>query len=113
MQFQDLEKLQIRLGRRAEEVFIELSAIFKATLRQSDVISARNESIFLMVLTETALPEAQLVGQRLTDEITQLFENNIDYSPVISMVIKQIDKELQVDTLLEQFLEKNVHWWTN
>jgi len=109
MQFPDLEKLQIRLGSRAEEVFIELSAIFKATLRQSDVISARNESIFFMILTETGLPEAQLVAQRLEKAITQLFENNLDYSPTISTVLKQIDHGLQVETMLEEFLEKNVH----
>jgi len=109
MQFPDLETLQIRLGRRAEEVFIELSAIFKSTLRQSDVISARNESIFFMVLTETGLPEAQLVAQRLESAITQLFENNLDYSPIISTALKQIDQGLQVETMLEGFLEKNVH----
>lgn len=109
MQFPDIEKLQIRLGRRAEEVFIELSAIFKSTLRQSDVISARNESVFFMVLTETALPEAKLVAQRLTDAITQLFKSNLDYSPAIATALKPINKELKVDTLLEEFLEKNVH----
>ena len=108
LQFPDLEKLHLRLGRRAEEVFIELSAIFTAILRQSDVISARNESIFFMILTETALPEAQLVSERLTAAIKQLFESNLDYSPLITPKLIKIDEHLQLDKVLEGFLEENV-----
>ena len=109
VQFTDLETLHIRLGRRAEEVFSELSKIFKSILRNSDVISARNESIFYMLLTETDTAGADLVVQRLTTQLTELFQNNLDYAPAITTVVHAIDKTIELDSLLENFLANDVH----
>lgn len=109
LQFTDLENLYIRLGKRAEEVFSELSAIFKSILRQSDIISARNESIFYMILTETDTTQANIAIERLTSGITQLFENNLNYSPNVSTQIEKIDEQLDLERSLEQLLKNNVH----
>ncbi|RLA49835.1 MAG: hypothetical protein DRR42_14755 [Gammaproteobacteria bacterium] len=109
LQFSDLENLYIRLGKRAEEVFSELSAIFKSILRQSDIISARNESIFFIILTETDTAQAKQAIDRLTSGITQLLENNLDYSPEVLTRIEKIDAQLEIDNSLERLLENNVH----
>ncbi len=108
-QFTNLESLYVSLGKRAEEVFSELSAIFKSILRQSDIISARNESVFFMILTETDTAQAKIAIDRLTSGVTQLFENNLDYSPKILTRIEKIDGQLDVEKSLELLLENDVH----
>ena len=108
VQFSNIEALHIRLGMRAGEVFSEISTIFKTILRQSDVVSARNESIFFMLLTETDLVGAQLVADRLSHEVTQLFENNLDYQPTIKTQTTAINDQFKLDATLESFIQHDV-----
>lgn len=56
--FVGLDNLYINLGRKAAQIFVELSAIFKAVFRESDVITAHNESIFFVLMTETSFDNA-------------------------------------------------------
>lgn len=107
IQFHGLDQLYIKLGSKAQEVFAELSAIFKSVLRQSDVITARNESIFFVIMTETREEQASRAVERLREGILLLFENNLDFKPKLLVEIKDINEELSLDNTLEHFLEKN------
>ena len=107
IQFKDLDQLYIKLGSRAQEVFAELSAIFKAVLRQSDVITARNESIFFVIMTETKKQFAHRAVERLQEGVVALFKNNLDFTPEFVVSIESIDGQMDLDKTLECFLESN------
>ena len=107
LQFKDLDKLYIKLGSRAQEVFAELSTIFKAILRQSDVITARNESVFFVIMTETNKQQAERAIERLQEGVVALFKNNMDFSPEIIISIEEINENMNLQMTLEKFLEEN------
>jgi len=101
----DIDKLYMRLGGHATEVFGELSTVFKTVLRQSDVITARNESIFFVIMTETSVKHAERAVERLRDGIGELLTNNLDFTPEMSSLIKSISVDMDLDQTLEAFLQ--------
>lgn len=107
IRFNDLDKLYIKLGSQAREVFLELSIIFKSVLRTTDVISAKNETIFLVLMTETTTEQAETATTRIQQGVVKLFQNNLEFSPQMSTKIYPVDSELDIDLALEEFL-KNV-----
>lgn len=107
IQFRDLDQLYIKLGSRAQEVFAELSVIFKTVLRQSDVITARNESIFFVIMTETGKEHARRAIERLKEGVVALFKNNLDFTPELVVGIEEINEQLELEKTLESFLENN------
>jgi uncharacterized OB-fold protein len=100
----DIETLYIRLGARSAGVFGELSAVFRTVLRKSDVITARNESIFFVIMTETDLKCAQRAVERLREGITELLSKSLDYEPDISTLVKPVSVDMDLDKMLEEFL---------
>lgn len=101
----DIDKLYVRLGGRATEVFGELSTVFRTVLRQSDVITARNESIFFVIMTETSATHAERAVERLREGITGLLANNLDFAPEMSSLIKTVSTDMDLDQTLEAFLK--------
>jgi len=108
IRFHDLDKLYIKLGSRAHDVFYELSMIFKTVLRQSDVITARNETIFFVIMTETSGEHAARAVERLQEGLQALFASNLDFKPEMSVKIEALRAELDIEVTLEGFL-KNDH----
>jgi len=106
--FDDLDQLYIRLGSKAQEVFSELSVIFKTVLRKSDVITAWNESIFFVIMTETNEAQAHRAVERLRDGVMALFKNNLDFAPKFTVSINTIDETMDLDKTLEAFMENHV-----
>lgn len=106
--FNELDNLYIQLGKNAKHVFAELSSIFKAVFRESDVITAHNESIFFVLMTETSLQDAQRGMDRLEESMTALFESNLEIKLQLKTTIMAIDNELNLADTLELFLENSV-----
>ncbi|MBI3773058.1 MAG: hypothetical protein HY272_10220 [Gammaproteobacteria bacterium] len=107
-EFSGLDALYIKLGKRARDVFMELSAIFKSILRRSDVITARNETVFLVVMTETDMDQARLAVGRLEQGIIALFENNLSIKPRLRFQVYALADVSDPQTALEQFLSHDV-----
>lgn len=107
IRFHDLDKLYIKLASKAREVFYELSTIFKSVLRQSDVITAKNETIFFVIMTETSATHAEKAATRLQQGVRALFENNLDFNPEMSIKIKELTAKLDIDSTLEDFLKND------
>ena len=102
--FKELDSLYLRLGKKAQQVFAELSAIFKIVFRESDVITAHNESIFFVLMTETNSESAITAMERLNVSVKALFENNLDVTLDIKTLIKAVDTEIDLGATLESFL---------
>ena len=103
-----LDEIYIKLGSKARDVFQELSAVFKSILRTSDVITAINETLFLILMTETSATNAERALERLQQGVSELMKNNLDISPVFESRTEQLAPDTDVAELLETFLrEKN------
>ena len=108
IRFNDLDKLYIKLGSKAREVFYELSMIFKTVLRTTDVISAKNETIFFVIMTETTTEHAQRATERLEQGVFELFKNNLDFSPEMTTKTYPIIADFNIDLALEEFLNNDI-----
>ncbi|WNO59646.1 diguanylate cyclase domain-containing protein [Rheinheimera sp. MMS21-TC3] len=104
VRFVGLDKIHFELGSKAKQVFFELANIFKGILRETDVITAYNESMFVILMTETSKEKADLALDRLKKAIEQLFNEN--FAQTLNMQIKAINVEpnLKVRQILEEFL---------
>lgn len=105
--FGNLSDLYIKVGKRAGEVFGELSQVFKSVLRKSDVISCHSESVFVLVLTETSVEQAQRALERLEQGISQLLEANMHYRPALNAKACAITPELDADAVVEAVVAGN------
>lgn len=105
LNFHNLDKLYLRIGHRTKDLFGELSAIFRNMLRPSDVISAKNESIFMIIMTETGTEHAGIAVRRLREAIDGLFAENLDTSIELKLTIEQIDLETSLDNQIESVLK--------
>lgn len=103
IQLRDVAQLHAKFGRRAREIFAELSAAFKTMLRDSDVITARNESIFLVIMTQTNEQNARHAAGRLQRSIAELLKNNLQFESEMFVEVRGIDKETNLSRILEQF----------
>jgi hypothetical protein len=101
-----LEEIYLTLGERTSEVYEELANLFYAMLRSSDLISSRNESLFLIMLTETSQQDAKIVEGRLTDGVGELLKASLGASPEILSDIVNVDSSLDMTAYLETFLSE-------
>ena len=104
----DLERLYLQLGNRVAEVFVELSAVFQSVLRRSDAITTRNETLFLVLLTETDPIQAGRAVQRLKEGIAELLASNLDHEPEIIADLEAVDETVDLDESVERFLSQHV-----
>lgn len=83
-----LDNVYETLGKRTEQLFNELSVIFKSVFRESDLITALNESVFLVIMTETSVKNAELAISRLNEALDTLLKSNLEIdkpSPILKL----------------------------
>lgn len=106
VRFVGLDKLHVELGGKAKQIFTELAGIFKSILRETDVITAYNESMFAVLMPETSKDNAELALSRLQKAVDQLFAENFDRSLEVQRQALAVTAELQVRHALERFLNQ-------
>jgi hypothetical protein len=102
--FAELDSVYLELGSRAKQVFSELASIFKAVFRESDVITAYNESMFAILMTETSKANADKALERLSASVTELFDQNFKLKQEMSSKAIALTGELNVKKELEHYL---------
>ncbi|WP_457573348.1 TackOD1 domain-containing metal-binding protein [Desulfolithobacter sp.] len=101
-----IEELYTRLGKRSREIFDEISDAFKTTLRSSDLFTMRNETLFLIILTETTPENGERALKRIEKRIGRLLKSNLDITLDSDFAIWQITPDLDPDTCLEKILSQ-------
>ncbi|WP_375801041.1 hypothetical protein [Salinibacter sp.] len=99
-----LKQLRMELGERSQEVVEEIATAFDNTLRSSDYLSARNESLYLFLLTETGQDGAQRAGERLEENIEGVLSQNLAHPPELNIAVQPLRPGIDLDRLTEQFL---------
>lgn len=102
--FTNLEALFDTLGRKTEQVFKEISAVFKSIFRESDLITAKNESLYAVIMTETSVENANLAIERLDDAIKGLFEGSLDFRLQVNTKITNIIEVDDLDAVIDEFI---------
>ncbi|WP_448556099.1 TackOD1 domain-containing metal-binding protein [Thalassotalea montiporae] len=105
IQLVDLDTIYLSLGNRAKQVFTELAEIFKSVFRESDAITAYNESVFTVLMTETSKENADIAIERLKNSTEMLFAQNFNREQQISFSTSTINGEQDVKQMLENFLD--------
>ena len=101
----DLDQVYLEAGARAKEIFGELGRLFRGVLRDSDVLTARSESVFVILLTETGPDQAQRALERLAARVGELLETNLGRQPEIRSAVYPVGGALDLDASVEQFLK--------
>ncbi|WP_456384963.1 TackOD1 domain-containing metal-binding protein [Desulfolithobacter sp.] len=99
-----IEDLYTRLGKRTRDIFEEISEAFKANLRSSDLFTMRNETLFLIILTETAPENGEQAIERIKKRIGNLIKSNLDMTLDADSAIWLITADLDPDSCLEKIL---------
>lgn len=108
MSLADLDQVYLEAGARAKEIFGELGQLFRAVLRDSDVLTARTESVFVILLTETDVVAAERALERLRERLTGLLEVNLGRDPNIQAQLLAVEEGLDLDDAVERFLKTHV-----
>jgi len=101
-----MERLYTLLGRRTHEVFTEISESFREGLRSSDIFCLRNETLFLIILTETTSENSSIALNRIRERIATLLNNNIGVNIDIGISIEPLSAALDLDLCLEKVLDE-------
>lgn len=99
-----LRQLRTDLGQRSQEVVEEIATAFDNTLRSSDYLSARDESLYLFLLTETDEQGARRAGERLEENIEGVLRTNLERPPQLNIAVQPLRPGMDLDNVAEQFL---------
>lgn len=100
LNFTGIENIYAELGTRGRELFEEVTVAFKTVLRPSDIVTVRNESLFIVLAPETHIGGAERSVERLREAIGRLFDIALENPPTLSATIRAVDSSLDVDSLL-------------
>ncbi|MFB6272581.1 MAG: hypothetical protein ABEL51_06775 [Salinibacter sp.] len=104
-----LNQLRMELGERSEEVIEEIATAFDNTLRSSDYLSARDESLYMFLLTETDQSGARRAGERLENNIEGVLHQNLQHPPELNIAVQPVRPNIELDGLAERFLAVHTH----
>jgi GGDEF domain-containing protein len=76
LQITNFQDVYMQVGERKNELALEMAKIIKDALRKTDVISALNESTFLLLLLETPPEKAKVALERVKVGIGDVLRNN-------------------------------------
>lgn len=102
-----IDQIYGKLGKRAQELFVELSEEFRTGLRNSDVFSVKNETLFLTLLTETSEKKSENAMVRLEKRITELLETNLKMGFIVHFTIQPLSAETDLEGCIETFLQSH------
>jgi hypothetical protein len=103
---EDIDRIYMQAGARAKDIFGELGRIIGASLRPSDVISAYNESLFMILATETPLAGTELMGGRLRERLVTLIKSNFALDPKVRFRGREIDGSGSADSLIDALVNQ-------
>jgi hypothetical protein len=102
-----LKELRMELGERSQEVIEEIATAFDNTLRSSDYLSSRDESLYMFLLTETDQSGARRAGERLENNIEGVLSQNLQRPPQLDIAVQPVHPDIALDNLSEQFLARH------
>lgn len=104
----DMDRIYMEAGPRAKEIFGEFGRILRAALRPSDVITAFNDSLFLVLATETPAAGAAGMAARVTERLDELVRSNFTHSAEITSDHVELVAESDPDELIGRLIQQKL-----
>ena len=89
--------------------FRELKSDIYTKLTMPDIFAVRDETIFLMIMTETPKEDAEPAISRLKERILSLLSSNLKMEFKIDKVIYPLCAAVDLEETIENFLQTHVH----
>ena len=99
-----VKKLRKELGEGSQEGIEKIATAFDTLIHASDYLSARDESLYLFLLTETDPEGARRVGERLREEIEGRISPDVAHFLELNTAVHPLRTDVDLDALVEQFL---------
>lgn len=100
----ELEQRPTALDERYREVAEGIARAFNSTLRSSDFLSARDDSLYLFLLTETDLEEARRAGKQLEEKVEEELPQNSTHINGLDTAAQPLQPGIDLDSHVERFL---------
>lgn len=104
----DLERIYLEAGPRAKEIFGEFGRILRAALRPSDVITAFNDSLFLVLATETQAEGARGMASRVAERLDELIRGNFTRSAEIATDHVELEAQSDPDEVMDRLIRQKL-----
>ena len=103
----NIEDTYRTMGKQTEQLFKELSVIFKSVFRESDIITALNESMFLILMIETTVEQSENAILRLEGSLLKLLESFAQNKTQIGLKykLKKSSECSNIEALVEETLK--------
>lgn len=105
LRFDNIHELYDKLGSRAQDVFTEICHLFKKVLRETDLITAYNETFFSLMMIETSVENSTLALERLKAAVQDIMSSSLETALELQFKAYHVSSELGYQSLVNDFLE--------
>lgn len=105
LRFENIDQLYDKLGSRAQDVFVEISHLFKNVLRETDLITAHNETFFSLLMIETSSENSALALNRLKSNVEEIMSSSLETALELQFQTYQIAADMDYQALVNDFLK--------
>lgn len=104
LRFDGMQRVHLELGERAKQIFEAMSDELSNVLRNTDVVSTRNDSLYTVLLTETSLSDAERPQQRIVESIGSILAANLAEPPHLSVRLVALNDEVDLSNEMSAML---------
>lgn len=102
------EQLYAQLGARAVELFEALSAAMAGIVRDTDVVTSREERFYLFFLADTDVENAEVPRERLINRLNEVMSANLPSAPELDSRLLAVTEELDIEAELQRMASRNL-----
>ncbi len=106
MYFDQIEQIYLELGSRSRELFEEIAVELSSIVRESDLLSSRNESLFLALFAQTSIEQVRPAVDRLRATVDNLLRVALKTPPSFTVAVHPVGDDLDVDTVVAELVAK-------
>jgi len=106
MFFDEIDQIYLELGSRSRELFEEIAVELSSIVRESDLLSSRNESLFLALFAQTSIEQVRPAVDRLRATVDNLLRVALKSPPSFTVTIHPVGGELDLDAVVADVVGK-------
>ncbi|TCO76293.1 hypothetical protein [Chromatocurvus halotolerans] len=102
----NMEQIYAQLGARAVELFEALSSVMAGIVRDTDVVTSREERFYLFLLAETGLENAEVPRERLISRLTEVMSANLSANPRLESHLLELTEDVDLEAQLQSMASR-------
>lgn len=106
MRLDGLERVYLERGSGAKALFDELVSVLKSVLRNTDILTGLNETLFLILLLETPREGAERAIARIHEQMAALLTSNLGTGMSVALQTIALDGERGPDAVIDELIQR-------